>query len=89
MIINFDCHFGTFFMEDPDSYNEPHGYKVNPPRNSVTHTTNAANPKCKQEYTLETLSRNVENISKITPETQLHELCPVWKTSFQPKQSNF
>lgn len=74
-------------MSDTDDYAEP--YKQNPPRNTATYTTNPANPKHKQEYTLENIARNVDNINKITPESQLHELCPVWKTSFQPAQSNY
>lgn len=74
-------------MSDSDDFEGPMEYKVNPPRNVVTHTTNA--PKYKQDFTLESNSRNVENISKITPESQLHELCPVWKTSFQPTATNF
>ena len=72
---------------------------VSPPKGVATFTTNAqkkpqdyqmdSKPKNSQDFYLEQKAKNCENISKVTPETQLADLCPVWKTSLSPVSSNF
>ena len=47
------------------------------------------NKKQQQEFTLEPKAKNIEHISQITPEMQLRELCPVWKTSFSPQTTDY
>ena len=71
-------------MEDENGF-----FKYPAPRDVTPLTTK--NKKQPQQFVLEAKAKNVENISQITPEIQLHDLCPIWKTSFssQPTEYDF
>ena len=70
-----------------DFDDESQGYKVTPPKGVTQMTTK--NKKQPQNFTLEPKAKNVENILQITPEIQLRDLCPIWKTSFSPQPSEY
>ena len=71
-----------------DYEDDSHGYKVPPPK-GVPQLTTKNKKQQPQQFTLEPRAKNVENISQITPEIQLRDLCPIWKTSFSPQQADF
>ena len=68
-------------------YEEDTSYKIYATKGLATYTTNA--PKNPQEFTLEPKARNCENIKQNTPEMQLRDLCPVWKTTLSPPTTKY
>ena len=73
-------------MTDTDS-DTP--YIVYQPKGTVAHTTKTHSQNHQQNYILEPKAKNVENIESVTQQSQLKELCPVWRTSFSPQATTY
>lgn len=60
-------------------------YQIWPPNNAQTINSVLSD----QEVYFEAQVKNVENIHKITIDSQYREICPVWKPALQNTQSIF
>ena len=77
-------------MNDSDyDLDKMESYNVYAPKGVPQHTTKTHNQQHQLNYTLEPKAKNVENIEQVTQQTQLRELCPVWKTSFSPQANTY
>ena len=76
-------------MNDSEYDSEKTEYIVYAPKGVLQHTTKTINQQHQIHFTLEPKAKNVENIEHVTQQTQLRELCPVWKTSFSPQTTPY